>query len=147
MGTFSISGAAVGFEVYLQCFGQSGRSGISRAAVKSLFPVLEEESEPDYWRVRYDNKNSCEIGVTAMTSDKEMLKSFYVDRPCGDLRLWEGLLSVLRMGSVVIFWPGGPPVVALEAVTADLPDDMIDSIGQPKLVSSAEELLGLLRES
>ena len=137
----------MGFEVYLQCFGESERSGISRAAVRSLFPVIEEESEPDFWRVRYDNKNSCDIAVTAMTSDEEMLKSFYVDRPCGDLRLWEGLLSVLRMGSVVIFWPGGPPVVAVEAVAADLPVDMIDSIGQPKLVSSTEELLRLLRES
>ena len=137
----------MGFEVYLQCFGESERTGISRAAVRSLFPVIEEESERDYWRVRYDNKNLCEIGVTAMTSDNEMLKSFYVDRPCGDLRLWEGLLAVLRMGSVVIFWPGGPPVVALEAVAAHLPEDLIDSIGQPKLVSSAEELLGLLRES
>jgi len=137
----------VSFEVYLQCFGESEHSGISRAVVRSLFPVIAEESEPDYWRVRYDNKNWCNIGVTAMTSDKGMLKSFYVDRPCGDLKLWEGLFAVLRMGSVVIFWPGGPPVVAVEAVAADLPEDMIDSIGPPRLVSSAEELLRLLRVS
>jgi hypothetical protein len=135
------------FEVYLQCFGESERSGISRVAVRSLFPVIEEESEPDYWRVRYDVKNFCDIGVTAVASDRDMLKSLYVDRPCADVRLWEGLFSVLRMGSIVIFWPGGPPAVADDAVAADLPKDMIDSIGQPKLIRSAEELLRLLRES
>jgi hypothetical protein len=135
------------FEVYLQCFGEGERLGISRAAVRSLFPVIEKESEPDYWRVRYDSKNSCDIGITAMALDKEMLKSFYVDRPCRDLRLWEGLFSVLRMGSVVMFWPGGPPVVADDAVAGDLPKDMIDSMGQPKLARSVEELLRLVRES
>jgi hypothetical protein len=63
------------------------------------------------------------------------------------LRLWEGLFSVLRMGSVVIFWSGGPPVVAIDAVASQLPKDMIDSMGQPRLVRSAEDLLGLLRAS
>jgi hypothetical protein len=135
------------FEVYLQCFGESERSGILRATVRSLFPIIEEESEPDYRRVRYDDKNCCDIGVIALASDKEMLKSLYVDRPCEDWRLWEGLLSVLRMGSVVIFWPGGPPVVADDAVAAILPKDMTDAIGRPRSARSAEELLRLLRES
>ena len=137
----------MGFEVYLRCFGESERTGISLAAVRSLFPVIEDESELDYWRVRYDDKNSCHIGVTADTSNREMLKSLFVDRPCGDLRLWEALISVLRMGSVVIFWPGGPPVVADDAVAADLPKDMIASIGQPEFVHTAGDLLRLLRAS
>lgn len=135
------------FEVYLQCFGEANRSGISRAAVRSLFPILERESEPDYWRVRYDDKNSCEIGVTAVASERALLKSLYVDRPCADLRLWEGLLAILRMGSVVMFWPGGPPVVADEAIGAKLPRDMIDALGPPRTIGSAEEILKLLRES
>lgn len=137
----------MGFEVYLQCFGESELSGISRTAVRSLFPIIEEESESDYWRVRYDDKNSCDIGVTSVASEKEMLKSLYIDRPCGDLRLWEGLLSVLRMGSVVIFWPGGPPVVADDAVAANLPKDMTDAMGRPRSIRAAEELLRLVRES
>jgi hypothetical protein len=141
------SGGRMSFEVYLQCFGESERSGLSRAAVRSLFPVIEEESESDYWRVRYNNENSCYIGVTAVASDKGMLKSLYVDRPCGDLRLWQGLISVLQMGSVVIFWPGGPPVVADDAVDANLPKDVTDGLGRPISVRSAEELLRLVQES
>jgi hypothetical protein len=137
----------MGFEVYVQCFGESEWTGISRVAVRSLFPVIEEESEPDYWRIRYDDKNSCDIGVTAVASNKEMLKSLFVDRPCGDLRLWEALISVLRMGSVVIFWPGGPPVVSDDGVGSNLPKDMTDAIGPARSVCSAEDLLRLLRES
>jgi hypothetical protein len=82
-----------------------------------------------------------------VASCSEMLKSFFVDRPCGDLRLWQALISVLRMGSVVIFWPGGPPVVFNESVGSNLPRDMTEAIGPAKSARSAEDLLQLLRES
>ncbi|MGC1413990.1 MAG: hypothetical protein WA817_01815 [Candidatus Acidiferrum sp.] len=136
----------MGFEIYLDCFGDTKTKGISRTLVRSLFPVVEEESEPDYWRVRYDKKNSSEIGVTPLTSNPEMLAGLFVNRPCADLRLWDGLVRILRMGCVVIYWPGGPPVVAEGTPTSDLPKDMIDSIGKPKYVSSAAELLRLVQE-
>ncbi|HEY2118845.1 MAG TPA: hypothetical protein VGH37_06630 [Candidatus Acidoferrum sp.] len=138
----------MGFEIFVQCVGKSERLGIPRAAIRSLFPIIEKESEPDYWSIRYDDKNSCYIGVTPATSDNQFLSGLYVDRPCGDLRLWEGLLSIFRMGSVVIFCPGGSPVVAEQTVAGDLPQDMINSIGQPRLVGSVEEdLVRLVRES
>ncbi|MGC2530397.1 MAG: hypothetical protein WA639_21830 [Candidatus Acidiferrum sp.] len=136
----------MGFEVYLDCFGDTKTKGISRTLVRSLFPVAKDESEPNYWRVRYDKKNSCEIGLTPLTSNPEMLAGLFVNRPCADLRLWDGLVRILQMGCVVIFWPGGPPVVAEGTPTSDLPKDMIDSIGKPKSVSSAAELLRLVQE-
>jgi hypothetical protein len=136
----------VGFEVYLQFFGETERTGISRTVVRSFFPVTEDESEPDYWRVRYNSKNSCEIGVTPLASSREMLAGLFVNRPCADLRLWDGSVRVLRMGCVVMFWPGGPPVVAEGTPTPDLPKDMIESIGKPNYVGSATELIRLVQQ-
>jgi hypothetical protein len=136
----------VGFEVYLQCFGETETTGISRTVVRSFFPITEDKSEPDYWRVRYDSKNSCEIGVTPLASGRETLAGLFVNRPCADLKLWEGLVRVLRMGCVVMFWPGGPPVVAEGTLTSDLPKDMIDSIGKPRCVSSVSDLIRLVQE-
>ena len=136
------------FEVFLLCFGESEPAGIPRDAVRSLFPVIAEESKPDCWRVRYDDKNSCDIYPTVDKSNEKMLKSLMVHRPCGDLRLWDALLSVLRMGSVVMLWPGGPPVVADEIVASSLPRDVTDSkIGPPRSVCSGDEILRLIRES
>jgi hypothetical protein len=133
------------FEVYLQCFGESERSGISRVAVRRLFPVLEEESEPDYWHILYDPTNSCCIAVTALDSDKAMLTSLCIHRPCADLRLWEGLFAILRMGAVVGFWPDGPPIVAEDTIGANLPKEIIDALGLPRTVRSAAEILRLLK--
>lgn len=134
----------MGFELYLNCFGAAEHTGIPRIALRSLFPIVEEESEPDYWRIRYDSANSCHIGVTAIPSAADMIGSLYVDRPCGHPLLWEALISVLRMGQVVMFWPGGPPVVAGDAT--DLPASTIASLGPPRSVTSAGELLRLVRE-
>jgi hypothetical protein len=51
------------------------------------------------------------------------------------------------MGSLVMFWPGSPPIVTDDSVSAMLPQDMIDGLGQPRRVSTPEEIFGLLRET
>lgn len=137
----------MGFEVYVQWFGGSAESRIPVAAVRALFPIVEAESEPTLWRVRYDASNSCEIGITALESDVDKLESLYVDRPCVHPGLWHALSSLLRMGRVVIFWPGGPPVVADAATGATLPREMLGSLGPPRTIQSGEELRLLVNES
>ncbi len=137
----------MGFEVFVQCFGETQHSGISRDAVRSLFPIVEAESKPDLWRVRYDPENSCLLYVSSLGSTPQRLKSLCVERPCGDLRLWEALLAILRMGSIVIFWPGGPPVVSDDAIAANLPADVTAAFGPAKSMRSAEELLRAVQES
>jgi hypothetical protein len=137
----------MGFEVFFHFCGEAGSVGIPREAVRSLFQVVDEESESDYWCIRYDEKNSCHVGVSPLDSNAQMLNGLYVSRPCQDVRLWEGLLSILRMGTITMFWPGGPPIIVNEDTRAELPEDMIDSIGEPKVVHSATEILWLLKET
>jgi hypothetical protein len=137
----------VGFEVYVQCVGETEKTGISRTAVCALFPIVAEESQGDYWRVRYDDKNACHIGVIAVPSDEKMLKSIVVERPCGEPKLWDALISVMKMGSVVMFWPGGPPIVCDGAAAPSLPQEMTNVMGAAKPVNSAEDILRLLRET
>jgi hypothetical protein len=85
------------FDIFLQCVG-GDPPGIPRAAIRALFPIIEEGSEPDYWTVHYDHANSCKIQVTAAHSNRELITSLAVNRPCGDVRFWEAVLSILRMG-------------------------------------------------
>ena len=85
--------------------------------------------------------------MTATSCDNNQLKFLYVERPCGDMRLWESLMTVLAMGSVVIFWPGGPPLVADASVVSDLPKDMTDPIAMPVVVRTARELLHAVQNS
>jgi hypothetical protein len=128
------------FEVYLQCFGETEGLGLSREVVRALFPVDEASSEPNYWRLRYDGQIRCDIGVSPFPTDATMLVGLYVERPCRDLRLWDSLFAVLNLGGVLLFFPGGPLIIAEGRSSAGLPEEMRESLGAPIEVDSGEAI-------
>jgi hypothetical protein len=134
------------FDVYLQCFAGEP-PGIPRAAVRALFPIVEESSEADSWSVHYDRANSCKIRVHPAKSNPELITSLSVNRPCGDVRFWESVLAILRMGPVILYWPGGGPLVGSESVAVELPREIAESLGQPLCVGSAQEIMDAIRAS
>lgn len=132
------------FEIYLQCFGEAEGLGLSKDAIRALFPVDETSSEPNYWRLRYDGLNSCDIGVNPLPTDATKLAGLFVDRPCRDLRLWDALFAVLKMGDVVLFFPGGPLIIADGRSSAGLPEEMMESLGEPVHVDSGESIRNIV---
>jgi hypothetical protein len=136
----------MGFEVYLQCFAGEP-PGISRAAVRALFPIIEESSALDYWSVQYGPADSCRIGATPSETDAELITSLCVYRPCGEVQFWESVLAILRMGPAMLYWPGGGPVVASPMRADGFPDEIAESLGQPLCVGSAQEIMDAIRES
>lgn len=137
----------MGFEVFLRCLEDDPALGISRTAMRGLFPIVERESEADRWRVRYDDSNSCDIYLTAYPDHEDMIRFVMVERPCDDLLLWEALLAILKMGCVAFYFPGGPAVVASEAVRASLPEEETASLGPVQVVQSGEEILRIIESS
>jgi hypothetical protein len=85
------------FDLYFQPAVHGELLEISRSDLRSLFPIIEEESQADYWSIRYDAVNGCHIGVKALPcadgSPSSSLSSFLVEKPCADQRLWEALFN------------------------------------------------------
>jgi hypothetical protein len=137
----------VGFEVYLQCFGETERTGLARDALCSLFPVEDRRSEPNHWRVKYDEMNHCMLTVRGVENNDASVAHLCIERPCGDLRLWNALFRILNMGSVVLFFPGGPLVVAQDQDTHEIPPQMTAALGEPVRVASGEAILEIVQKS
>jgi hypothetical protein len=136
------------FEVYVQGFKRGEPAGVPRSAVRALFPVVEAESEPGYWSIRYDHLNSCHVAVSALPADPALVQSLCVVRPCGDPRLWDALLALLRLGPLTLYSPGeGPPLVASEATGEQLPADMVEALGAPRVVRSGSEILAAIESA
>jgi hypothetical protein len=95
--------------------------------------------------LEYHSKNFCAIYVRGYPSREDKLGFLTIDRPCGDMRLWESVLAVLRMGHVVLYFPGGPPLVADEAVGAAMPSDEVELMGLPRCVQSAQEIVSIIQ--
>jgi hypothetical protein len=137
------------FEVYLQCFEQGQPAGISLSSVRALFPIVEAESEPDYWKVWYGESDWCNINVTFLSTDPTFVENMCVYRPCGDKRFWEAILAVMRLGPVALFFPGdAPALLASEHAKQQLPRDFLEAVDhKPRIVTSAEEILNVIRHA
>jgi hypothetical protein len=139
------------FDLYFQPAVHGELLEISRSDLRSLFPIIEEESQADYWSIRYDTVNGCHIGVKALPcadgSPSSSLLSFHVEKPCADQRLWEALFNVLKKCPIVWYFPGGPPIVARAGLRATLPEDVIGSLGEPRCVNSAADILKIVHGS
>ena len=48
--------------------------------------------------------------------------------------------AILNMGGVVLFFPGGPLVIAQRSSTAGVPEGMLESLGAPVQVDSGEAI-------
>ena len=102
---------------------------------------MDEGSKPDFRSVKYDAGNTCKIGGRAAAGDTELVSGIYVERPCGDLLLWEGLFQFMRLGNAVLYFPGCTrPLIANAATASQLPPEMVKSLGTPRCLESSEQL-------
>lgn len=127
------------FEVYLQCFESGEPAGIPRAAVRSLLPVVAERG-PNDWRVQYGEFAWCEVAVQTLDHDSELIDWLCVERPCG-MGLWEDLFAIMRLGNVVFWSADSDPLIASDLAAEHMPLDMIEVLGQPKVIRSSAEIV------
>ena len=129
------------FEVFVQCFEGGEPAGMDRKAIRALFPVVEAASERNHWKVRYNRKNESEIYLAPLASKAAQVKGFTVSRPCADIRLWEALLAILKGHPAVLYFPGDGPLVAHRETCRQMPPDMVEALGRPKVVKTAKDIL------
>jgi hypothetical protein len=134
------------FEIYIQCFKDGEESaGLSRKKIRAAFGPFVTETEPGFWQLKYDPSNSCEVLLAAKG---QMVTGFTVLRPCEDARLWESLIEILKLGNVVLYFPGeGCPLVADESVIPHLPADMVETLGRPKCIKHGAEIQQAIKDS
>jgi hypothetical protein len=80
----------VSFDVYLQVFENGESAGISRDSVRIAFgAAFVSEPELNRWEVRYDKQNTCDVYLGSQGAT--MLDGLSINRPSGDMRLWDAL--------------------------------------------------------
>jgi hypothetical protein len=134
---------AMSFDIFISSFKDGGvrRRSYPRAVLKKAFGGLCDTSDPTRWKIRDS------AGVVQL-ADKPKISGFGVNRPPGaEHPFWPALLDVLRETSSVLHWPGGGPVVTSESVVPSVPEDVIDALGEPHIVTSIQEIFRLIDAS
>jgi hypothetical protein len=125
------------FELFVQCFDHGEFGSFPREIVERLFGPFVIRRDSEWIDIEYDAQNSATIYMSADAG----LDGFMVHRPCGDRRLYEALLAILRSGNLVMYWPGdGPALIGQPETARHLPQDLIDTLGEPVVVGSPDEI-------
>lgn len=137
------------FEVFVQCFSRGEFDGIPVANIHQAFGNKLAKEEGAWWNLCYDEQNQSKVHMQFLPRDRNLVHFFSVHRPCGDLRLWESLLAILKRGNSVLYFPAKKPplLVAQDSVSEHLPKDMMAAMGPITRVGCAQDILDAIKRS
>jgi hypothetical protein len=138
----------VSFELYLQCFHKGEPASVPRQSVRQLFGEYLTEIERDLWRWGFDAVNSCDVYLTSNKRDPSRIQGLMVSRPIQDARLFDALLAILKLGNVVLYFPGGrAPLVADRKMVEHMPLAMVEALGKPKRVTTGKQISDAIEDA
>jgi hypothetical protein len=128
------------YEYFLQAHIDQGSQEISTERILSIFREYIVAGGDTYIDLRFDERNSCTIYLDV---SEPTVSGFMVSRPCGG-KLGDCLYEVMQLGNFVFFEPEGKHMIAARAFSAThLPEDMVETLGEPVLGETRESFLAL----
>ena len=129
--------------VWLDFVGKGEMTTAPRTLVEqALEPLIEDKSQRP-WRVIDSLADIYVGGETAATN----VGGFMVTRPPGDEHhpFWQALLALMQKTPSVFYWPGGGCIAADNSVAAQMPADMLESLGEPAIAVKPEDFWAQMR--
>lgn len=134
------------FDVFLYWFDSGQPQPIALSEVQRVFGK-SIEAYGQGWSYQEDGQDIS----TIYWGDRHgpgLTDHITINRPGGDGRLFTFLIQLMALGNGVTFWPGctRPAIVRAGAVT-HLPEDFIEGLGAPTVVTRGSEILELIESS
>lgn len=133
------------FDLFVSRF-RDGEPALFQLSVlaKAIAPFVVDTA-PKWLELRFAKDDGCTIFVETTA---EEIDGFNVNRPCADGRLYEALLTVLKVPGLVLVMPAEcPPLIGHAETAGHLPPDIVEALGKPVLLQSASEILQRVRQA
>ena len=128
------------FDLYIGSFVGGEPAPFPSSMLKSVFAPFIVATEPEYYVLRFGSGEFDTCTLFVDTSAEE-IDRFSVNRPLADDRLYDALLTVLKMPGLALYMPGTcPPLVGNAETLEHLPKDMIEALGEPAVLTAASEI-------
>ena len=129
------------FDLYIQSFENGTPAGIPKVFVRHVFGSHLTEVEPDYWTLVFSQNDSCSVFPIVHEDLPDLVLGLSISNPCDDPILWHCLYRLMTFGNTVLYFPGGPGPLALDArVASHMPQDMQVSLVKPVIVSGGLDI-------
>ena len=127
-------------EFYVQLFESGNEKLIDSKKIAEIIEKRNFIKKDDNYEVIFANQNSTTLQICSSNC-------LTVLRPCKDEALGNLLFEIMALDNFILYTPEGLyPIVLDESVIANLPEGMIEAIGNPKIAKEKKEFYDLLEQ-
>ena len=127
-------------EFYVQLFESGNEKLIDSKKIAEIIEKRNFIKKDDNYEVIFANQNSTTLQICSSNC-------LTVLRPCKDEALGNLLFEIMALDNFILYMPEGLyPIVLDESVIANLPEGMIEAIGNPKIAKEKKEFYDLLEQ-
>jgi hypothetical protein len=130
------------YDYFLQAYLHKDDQEISTEKILRIFERFITKKEDGCIEVQFDDKNSCTV---YMETEKPFIDNITINRPCSGEEFPRCLYEIMQLGNFIFFEPDGNYPIILNPETEEhLPEDMVESLGKPKVADGLESFSQLL---
>ena len=128
------------FDIFVGAYKRGESVTFPRRIAEEIFADLINMRGASGWSLKLPRWGA--VSGFVYISDDPDCDGFMVSRPPFSRVFYDAVLTLMRRTSSVVYWPGkGVCICAPDPETvAELPPDMIEVLGQPKIVTSAADI-------
>ena len=123
-------------DLHLSCFDGGKLSAFPLSLLEGAFGRHAGEREPHLWKLDYGSEGSSDLSLTSAASG---ITGLSVNPPPRSLNFWRGILALLHSTQSCLHWAEGL-IIVQPVVRAHLPPELLQSLGEPTLVLTPEDI-------
>jgi hypothetical protein len=127
----------VSLEIFVVFFSDQEPATVPRTIIETAFGPFVVRVEPGLMQLSFPDDGEADVFV----DDAAEVGGMMISGPPPNPEFWESLFDILRQTRSALFWPPGQLVVANPGAIEHLPPDMVESMGEPIVVSAPSEIL------
>jgi hypothetical protein len=131
------------FDIFLGNFKNGASEPFPRSIVENAFGRYVERNDAGGMALTFPDGGRADMSI----ENTPMIRGFAVNRPPISSAFWEGVFSVMKSTTSVLFWAGDGCVVASASVVPELPKDLIEAVGTPTIVTHPTHILERIQRS
>ena len=133
------------FDAWVQWFDDGDAAAVAAADIRAIFGDSIVSEEGTLWQLSHEGQRCCEVTIQMRAPDQ--VAGVAIHRPCPSLKLWDAVHALVMLDHGMCYWPGGPPVIALEETVGHLPADMSEALGEPQVASNGLAISQLVEQT
>lgn len=128
------------FSVFINWFANGEPDWISTDELRRVFGKFLASEDEFGWRLSFGPQLDSDVYLRFGDDDTTKVCGLSVDRPSSAPAMWTALYELLGVGNAVFYFPGSGLYTRLPNAAHHLPRDMLDALGDPKVVMRPDAL-------